>query len=107
MGFLDKAKEQAKQLADQAQKKIDEAQDKFNERQQQSGSQPSEGAPVTYDEHGRPVEKPAAAEAPPPTGEPAAPTTEETGLGGPHGEPGPPAEGEANKSPDPFKPIEP
>jgi hypothetical protein len=73
MGFLDKAKK----LAEQAQTKLDEAQKQFNTGQ--SGSQ-SSGAPVEYDQHGRPIPRedaPPASTAPPPS---AAPTP-------PHGDP--------------------
>ena len=56
MGFMDKAKK----LADQAQSKLDEVQKQFNEGQQ-SGSNPasSSGPAVEYDQHGRPIAKPA------------------------------------------------
>jgi hypothetical protein len=54
VGFLDKAK----QAAQQAQQKLDEAQKSFNQSQaggaQQTGAQG--GAPVRYDEHGRPIQ---------------------------------------------------
>jgi hypothetical protein len=53
MGFMDKAKK----LADQAQTKLDEVQKQFNESQS-SGSNPSSGPGVEYDQHGRPVAKP-------------------------------------------------
>jgi hypothetical protein len=93
MGFMDKAKK----LAEQAQEKLDEAQKNFN----QSGSPQSqpEGDAVRYDEHGRPVQ-----DAPEPVPDPAAPATE------PAEPPAPPpaAEGgggQANASPDPFKPL--
>jgi hypothetical protein len=80
MGFLDKAKEVAKQ----AQDKLEEVQSDFNERQKtkaaeqsgEQGSAPAEGSP--------------AAEAQPPSAEPAPPP--------------PPPEGEG-KAADPFKPI--
>ena len=49
MGFLDKAKEAAKQ----AQQKLDETQQKFNAKQ--AGRQQQGGAPVEYDEQGRPI----------------------------------------------------
>ena len=60
MGFMDKAKK----MAEQAQSKLDEAQKKFNEGQG-SGGQQQGGSAVEYDEHGRPVNAPASAEAPP------------------------------------------
>jgi hypothetical protein len=100
MGFMDKAKK----LAEQAQEKLDEAQKNFNKSD--SPQAPAEQS-VRYDEHGRPIqqeETPAAA-APPPAAEPAPPAAE----------PAPPAEqppaadppaGDANESPDPFKPIQ-
>jgi hypothetical protein len=97
MGFMDKAKK----LAEQAQEKLDEAQKNFN--QGQSGSQPAEPGGVRYDEHGRPIQDatPAAATAPP-SATPAADTP---------AAPAPPPEdkpavGEANATPDPFKPID-
>ena len=64
MGFMDKTKK----MAEQAQAKLDEAQKQFNQGQQ-SGQQQS-GAPVEYDQHGRPIpqEEPAA----PPHGDPLA-----------------------------------
>lgn len=87
MGFLDKAKDAAKQ----AQQKLDEAQKSFNEgqaqRQQQTGP-----APVEYDKHGRPVSQQAPAAGPPapaPPGPPAAPHGDP--LGGPTAPPPPPA----------------
>ena len=82
MGFMDKAKK----LAEQAQEKLDEAQKNFN----QPGSPQAE----RYDEHGRPIqeeEAPAAAAA-----EPSPPAAE----------PPPARKGDANDSPDPFKPIQ-
>jgi hypothetical protein len=93
MGFMDRAKK----LAEQAQQKLDEAQKQFG----QSGSPqtpPQEGAP-RYDQHGRPIEEhqprptqdaPPAGAAPPPSAEPAAPDDA----------------GDANATPDPFKPIQ-
>ena len=91
MGFMDKAKK----LAGQAQEKLDEAQKNFN-KSETPEAQPSA---VRYDDHGRPIqqeETPAAATEPP-AAEPA-----------PAAEP-PPAEppaGDANATPDPFKPIQ-
>jgi hypothetical protein len=86
MGFMDKAKK----LAEQAQEKLDEAQKNRNK----SDSPPAEQAGVRYDEHGRPIqeETPAAATEPPSATPPPA-------------EEKPPA-GDADASPDPFKPIE-
>jgi hypothetical protein len=92
MGFLDKAK----QLAEQAQQKLDEAQQNFN----QSGSPQAQPEPdtVRYDEHGRPIQEaspatpaPAGAAEPEPTRQPEIPD-----RGG----------GQANASPDPFKPLQ-
>jgi hypothetical protein len=81
MGFMDKAK----QLAEQAQQKLDEAQQNFNKGGSTPG-QPGAGSASRYDEHGRPIQEDArAAEAP------AAP---------------PAAEGDANATPDPFRPIQ-
>ena len=52
MGFMDKAKK----LAEQAQAKLDEVQKDFNETQGSGASgAPGPGAPVEYDQHGRPV----------------------------------------------------
>jgi hypothetical protein len=82
MGFMDKAKK----LAEQAQQKLDEAQESINQPSQQT---PPEGESVRYDKHGRPVreEAPPAAATPPPAAEPA-------------------PEGDANATPDPFKPLQ-
>jgi hypothetical protein len=82
MGFMDKAKK----MADQAQAKLDEVQKQFNEGQ----SQQSQGPPVEYDQHGRPIRSEAPPEpAPPPTPEPApepaAPPAESPTP--PHGDP--------------------
>jgi hypothetical protein len=93
MGFMDKAKK----LAEQAQEKLDEAQKSFNKSD--SPQTPAEQS-VRYDEHGRPIreeETPAAA-APPPAADPAPPAE-------PPPAPEKPA-GDANESPDPFKPIQ-
>jgi hypothetical protein len=99
MGFMDKAKK----LAEQAQQKLDEAQQNFNQSASPQADAP-EGA-VRYDEHGRPIpEAPPAGEAPPTSAEPAAPAEEPAAS-----EPPPPAEGgggQANASPDPFKPLQ-
>jgi hypothetical protein len=106
MGFMDKAKK----LAEQAQEKLDEAQKNFN-KSDSPESQP-QGETVKYDEHGRPIQDapPAGATAPPaaePTQEePAAePTPEEPAADAPPPPPKP-AAGDANASPDPFKPIQ-
>ena len=93
MGFMDKAKK----LAEQAQEKLDEAQKNFN-KSESTEAQPSA---VRYDDHGRPIqqeETPAAATEPP-SAEPAPPAAAEP----PAAEP--PA-GDANATPDPFKPIQ-
>jgi hypothetical protein len=55
MGFLDKAKQQAKQVAEQAQSKLDEVQQQFNEGQRSGGTTAAGGSAVDYDQHGRPV----------------------------------------------------
>jgi hypothetical protein len=88
--------DKAKKLAEQAQEKLDEAQKQFNSGGSTAGQQQGEGP--RYDQHGRPVEGPPAAEAAPPSGQPPedAPT--------PAREPS--ADGGANASPDPFKPIQ-
>ena len=105
MGFMDKAKK----LAEQAQQKLDEAQDSFNQNQAQPASPQSGG--VRYDEHGRPIaEAPPAGATPPPAAEPApeepnvspappAPEQEAAATA-------PPASGDANATPDPFKPLQ-
>ena len=111
MGFMDKAKK----LAEQAQEKLDEAQKNFNQGEGGSASQPAQGA-VRYDEHGRPIqqETPAAA-TPPPTASPAPaapdPTTPVEGTAQEPDEAPPspqqaPPSGDANASPDPFKPLQ-
>jgi hypothetical protein len=87
--------DKAKKLAEQAQEKLDEAQKNFNK----SESPEAQPSGVRYDDHGRPIqqeETPAAATEPP-SAEPA-----------PAAEPPlaePPA-GDANATPDPFKPIQ-
>ena len=99
MGFMDKAKK----MAEQAQSKLDEVQKQFNEGQ--SGSSSSQGPPVEYDQHGRPIrsEAPAPpAEAPTPAAEPAPPPAEAATP--PHGdpvtrEPGEPPEQEDRNNP--------
>ncbi len=106
MGFMDKAKK----LAEQAQEKLDEAQKNFN-KSDSPESQP-QGETVKYDEHGRPIQDapPAGATAPPaaePTQEQPAdePTQEEPAADAPPPPPKP-AAGDADASPDPFKPIQ-
>jgi hypothetical protein len=96
MGFMDKAKK----LAEQAQEKLDEAQKNFN-KSESSEPQPS-GA--RYDEHGRPVqdETPAAATAPPSATPPPDPTAPIEGSASEEETPA----GDANATPDPFKPIQ-
>ena len=104
MGFMDKAK----QLAEQAQQKLDETQKNFNK----SGSPESQpqGEAVKYDEHGRPIQDaPPAGATAPPAAEPAAPAAEPTQEQPTADAPAPPPKpstGDANASPDPFKPIE-
>ena len=107
MGFMDKAKK----LAEQAQQKLDETQKNFN--QSNSPQAPAEGDGVKYDEHGRPVqEAPPAGATAPPAAEPAPPaaepTQEQPAADAPAAPPAPPApsSGDANASPDPFKPIQ-
>jgi len=104
MGFMDKAK----QLAEQAQQKLDETQKNFN-KSNSPESQP-QGDAVKYDAHGRPIQDapPAGATAPPPA-EPAAPAAESTQEQPAADAPPPPPKpeaGDANASPDPFKPIQ-
>ena len=85
MGFMDKAKEAAKQ----AQKKLDEVQSNFNESQAQRAQQGP--PPVQYDKHGRPIQQPAASPAPGPAapmGQPAAPPA--PGPAAPMGQPAAP-----------------
>jgi hypothetical protein len=91
MGFMDKAKK----LAEQAQEKLDEAQKNFNKTDSPQGQT---GESVQYDEHGRPIETPAAD----------APAAEPPAADAPAESPPPPAPpaGDTNASPDPFKPIE-
>jgi hypothetical protein len=96
MGWMDKAKK----LAEQAQEKLDEAQKNFNKS---DTPDTASGEAVRHDEHGRPIqqeETPAAATEPPS----ATPATEEPERAAPP--PPPPSEGDANASPDPFKPIQ-
>jgi hypothetical protein len=89
--------DKAKQLAEQAQQKLDEAQKNFS--QSNSPESQPQGESVKYDEHGRPIQEatPAGATAPP-AAEPAAPAP-------PAPDPTPDT-GDANASPDPFKPIQ-
>ena len=103
MGFMDKAK----QLAEQAQQKLDETQKNFNKSNSPEG-QPEGG--VKYDNHGRPIQDaPPAGATAPPAAEPAAPAapdaqpTEEQPAAD---APAPPASGDSNATPDPFKPIQ-
>jgi hypothetical protein len=111
MGFMDKAKK----LAEQAQEKLDEAQKSFNKSQD---PQAPAGGGVRYDEHGRPIaeETPAAATQPPsatPAPDPTPPISDGPPAEGSPAEeaaapppPPKPSEGDANATPDPFKPIE-
>jgi hypothetical protein len=116
MGFMDKAK----QLAEQAQQKLDETQKNFN-KSNSPETQP-QGDAVKYDEHGRPIQDapPAGATAPPaaepaaPAGDPAAPAADPAAPAADPAEPAadappPPPKpdtGDANASPDPFKPLQ-
>ena len=110
MGFMDKAKK----LAEQAQEKLDEAQKNFNKGDSEQ-TQSGQGG-VKYDEHGRPIEQaPPAGATAPPTAEPAAPPPGEAPASESPAEspaadapppPPKPAGGDANASPDPFKPIQ-
>jgi len=100
MGFLDKAKqmakdldvEKAKQMAkqatDQAQAKIDEVQGNFNQGQRGGGAQSGQGAATEYDKHGRPVPPAGAPDAPAAPAPPAPPAPD-----------GPAASGEAPDAP--------
>jgi hypothetical protein len=115
MGFMDKAK----QLAEQAQQKLDETQKNFNKSNSPEG-QP-QGDAVKYDEHGRPIQDaPPAGATAPPAAEPAAPSApapdptaplegapaaDEPAADAPPPPPKPDT-GDANASPDPFKPIQ-
>jgi hypothetical protein len=103
MGFMDKAKK----LAEQAQEKLDEAQKNFNKPN--SPESEGQGDAVRYDEHGRPIqdEPPAGATAPP-AAEPAAPAADPTQEQPAADAPPPPPKptGDADASPDPFKPIQ-
>jgi hypothetical protein len=100
MGFMDKAK----QLAEQAQQKLDETQKNFN-KSNAPEAQPDAGG-VKYDEHGRPIQDapPAGATAPPAAepapAAPAAPAADTPAA------PAPPSSGDANATPDPFKPLQ-
>ena len=110
MGFLDKAK----QLAEQAQQKLDEAQKNFNQSESPQ-AQPGEGS-VRYDEHGRPIQEagpegaePTVPSAAPASGEAAAPPAPSPppDPAAPSPPPDPAsAGGQANSSPDPFKPLQ-
>lgn len=91
MGFMDKAKK----LAEQAQEKLDEAQEGFNQTASPAPEAPGQRA-VSYDEHGRPIERDAAAGA----------SDDEQGEA-PQVTPQPPSEtGGANANPDPFRPLQ-
>jgi hypothetical protein len=108
MGFMDKAKK----LAEQAQEKLDDAQKNFNK-----SDAPQEGEGARFDEHGRPIQTPAA-ETPPPAAAPApdAPAAPAGATSAPdapteESQAPPPAPkqsegGDTNASPDPFKRIE-
>jgi hypothetical protein len=104
MGFMDKAKK----LAEQAQEKLDEAQKNFNQGQSGPDSPPAQGG-VQYDEHGRPIqqETPAAAPPAPAPSDPAPdpPTPAEGAAQEPNQAPAG-GGGDANSSPDPFKPLQ-
>jgi hypothetical protein len=119
MGFMDKAK----QLAEQAQQKLDEAQKNFH--QSNSPESRPQGETVKYDEHGRPIQEatPAGATAPPaaepaapapPAPDPTAPLEDAPAADAPAEQPAAdapapapkPDTGDANASPDPFKPIQ-
>ena len=115
MGFMDKAK----QLAEQAQQKLDETQKNFN-KSSSPESQP-QGDGVKYDQHGRPIQDapPAGATVPPaaepattaaPPADPTAPLEGAPAADEPAADAPPPApkpdSGDANASPDPFKPIQ-
>ena len=63
MGFLDKAKK----LAEDAQAKADEMQRQFNEKQGSGAAPAPQGAPVEYDQHGRPIAGDPDPAPPPPT----------------------------------------
>ena len=126
MGFMDKAKK----LAEQAQQKLDEAQTQFNQSASPQGGEP-QGGGVQYDNHGRPVQQeappapppgaPPAADAPPsappaseapaapPPAAPPAPAADVPTAEQPEvtEQPQPPSEtGDANPTPDPFKPLQ-
>jgi hypothetical protein len=103
MGFMDKAKK----LAEQAQEKLDEAQKNFN-KSDSPQSEP-QGDAVKYDEHGRPIQDaPPAGDTAPPPAEPAAPAADPTQEQPAADAPPPPPKptGDADASPDPFKPIQ-
>jgi hypothetical protein len=95
MGFMDKAKK----LAEQAQQKLDEAQQNFNKGGSTPG-QPGAGGAPRYDDHGRPIQEDA------PAAEPAAPAPDAAAPDASASAPQSPAEGEANATPDPFKPLQ-
>jgi hypothetical protein len=96
MGFMDKAKK----MAEQAQQKLDDVQKNFNEGQGSGGQQ--EGGPaVEYDKHGRPVNAPASAEAPP------APQPSAPAAGDPLADPAPSPVAGAPATPAPGAPEAP
>jgi hypothetical protein len=81
MGFMDKAKK----MAEQAQQKLDEVQKDFNKGQ---GSGQQQGGPaVEYDKHGRPVNAPQSADAPPAPAAAAPPPAAEPAAAPPPGDP--------------------
>jgi len=115
VGFMDKAKK----LAEQAQQKLDEAQTQFNQSAAPQGGQ-AEGGGIQYDEHGRPIQQ-----TPPPAPNPAAGAPPAPAPAAPAPTDAPPAEqptaeqaevtetpqapsptGDANATPDPFKPLQ-
>ena len=114
MGFMDKAKK----LAEQAQQKLDEAQTQFNQSAAPQGGQADGG--IQYDEHGRPIQQTPPPAPNPAAGAPPAPApTEPAGTDAPPaGEPAaeqaevtetpqaPSPTGDANATPDPFKPLQ-
>lgn len=110
MGFMDKAKK----LAEQAQQKLDEAQTQFNQSAAPQGGQ-AEGGGVQYDEHGRPIQQtpppapnPAAGAPPAPAPTDAAPAEQPTAEQAEVTETpqAPSPTGDANATPDPFKPLQ-
>jgi hypothetical protein len=103
--------DKAKKLAEQAQQKLDEAQTQFNQSAAPQGGQ-GQGGGIQYDEHGRPIQQtpppapnPAAGAPPapdaPPSEQPAAEQAEVTET-----PQAPSPTGDANATPDPFKPLQ-